>query len=220
MMGIELARRRGEISMFQRTNNWRKSIKVSAAVFVILLITITVSTYQVSRSKFNADAYSLLNQKWAAMKGYIRIDYSPRTARKDLVWYYDQQDPEEAQLVNELRQVYLAAAADGAVLEMSHTAQQLGLNSAADIKARTQKLLHSNETSKPAWIWQKDPQGTPYLVRAGIIFDEARQSPFYVAIGMPVDSTNAFLWSLSRNLCAIIFCAFFSGWYLAHAKNS
>ena len=44
-----------------------------------------------------------INQEWAAMKGYLRIENSRP------IWLYDREDPDQTSLVSRLQRVYLLA---------------------------------------------------------------------------------------------------------------
>src|SRR5438552_11398026 len=69
--------------------------------FAVLLFFLGVFFKQTLKGIYDDQVRELLNEEWGAVKGYLRID------RGKIDWYYDPEDPEEAFIVDRLKQVYL-----------------------------------------------------------------------------------------------------------------
>jgi heavy metal sensor kinase len=161
-----------------------------AAFFAILLIGAAgVFRYRLSTVLQN-QAEDTLGQQWAAMKGYLRIeDFGNKPAEAH--WYYDSDDPDETFIVERLRRVFLLTDATGKnEMFISTTYESMGRESPAQIQQRVRVALAS-----PGKFFSdtRYSDGEPYLIRAGIVFDEQHKAPYYVAIGTPLTSSQKVL---------------------------
>jgi len=104
------------------------------------------------------------------MKGYLKIE------RNQPIWFFDHDDPDEAFIVNRLRQVYFLADQTGEVLQYSDNYKDIGFDKPNEIKS----VLAS---ATPVWRVRKDSHGVPYLIRTGVVYDERHTRPYVVAIG-------------------------------------
>jgi len=159
---------------------------------------------------------TVLDQEWGAMKGYLRIE------KDGPFWYYDSQDPDEAYIVERLRRVYLLADADGKPIQRSTIYQNIGIDSPSDIRERVRLALNSyapGAAGKTFWMERRTPQGTPYLIRAGIVFDEHHQAPYYVAIGSTLSDNykimGEFNWVFWGLIPAALILGSGLGWFMA-----
>lgn len=188
----------------------RKLSLGSFPVFAILLIFAAAFCHERFRSALDRQAHEVLNQQWAMMKGYLRID-SNAPARQ-IAWYFDNSDPDEAYSVSNIQRVYLLADEKGRALEESRAYREIGVDSAFQISARVREALGTSEPGKAFWSAKRNAQGMPFLVRAGIVFDEQHRSPYYVAIGTPLDRNRDILWRFDCALAGVIALAFLLGW--------
>src|SRR3982074_1978902 len=98
--------------------------------FAVLLSFLGIFFRQTLTGIYNKQVRELLTEEWGAVKGYLRID------KGKIFWYYDTEDPEEAFIVDRLKQVYLLTDANGTPLEWSDRYKdEIGFDSPADIKA-------------------------------------------------------------------------------------
>ena len=143
-----------------------------ALFFTIILIGLAGLFRSRLESSLNAQSRDVLDQEWAAMKGYLQIQ-ADQYAR----WAYDPDDPDEAFIVEQIRRVYMLADAQGKPIQRSTVyAEDLGLDTPQHIRGVVQSGL-------PSWTLRDDHHGTPFLIRAGVVYDESHRVPYYVAIG-------------------------------------
>jgi hypothetical protein len=121
-------------------------------------------------------ARETLDQQWAAMMGYLRVG-----KQKEVVWYYDSEDPDEAANVRRLRRFYMLADQSGRVLQVSDAYRNIGVDSPSQISSRVREALNSSVASRAFWV-----KRNAFLIRGGIVFDQDRQSAYYVAIATPL----------------------------------
>ncbi|MFN3323028.1 MAG: heavy metal sensor histidine kinase [Bryobacteraceae bacterium] len=121
----------------------------------------------------------LLEDEWGAIKGYLRIE------RRQPIWFFDREDPEEAFFVERLRRVYLLTDAEGRVLEVSNGYLALGVESPEEIRS----ILAAGQAH---WSLRWNARGDAYLVRAGALLDE-RRPEYFMAIGRPLSDSRRLL---------------------------
>src|SRR5438045_3713335 len=107
---------------------------------------------QTLEANLNDHIREVLDQEWAAIKGYLQID--PQNGR---VWFYDKDDPDEALIVERLRSVYLLADANGVPVESSTIYRSIGVDHPEQIRAVVR-------SQKPEWRFRATRQGVPYLI--------------------------------------------------------
>src|SRR5215469_1584761 len=80
-----------------------------AMLFAILLIGIATLFRERLAYSLNSEAHDVLDQEWAAMKGYLRVERVPKRGRGPIVyrgvWEFDKNDPDEDFIVERLRRV-------------------------------------------------------------------------------------------------------------------
>ena len=156
-----------------------------------------------------------LEQEWAAVKGYLRIENNKP------IWYYDRDDPDESAIVERLKRVYIVTNADGNVLvdsqgipQISPAYESTGRDSPAEIAA----ALHAKP---PHWTIRRSNKGIPYLVRSGAVYDwdDNRKPPFFVAVGRTLADNEHILreatWAYVRIIPLLILSGCLLGWFLA-----
>ncbi|MDQ6664259.1 MAG: hypothetical protein M3Z23_07680, partial [Acidobacteriota bacterium] len=151
----------------------RFRLTASYALFFTLLLSILGALVRHNlETSLDVQMRDALEQEWAAVKGYLRIE------RDSPIWYYDRSDPDEDFIVGRLKRVYLLANANGIIREASPVYRSLGMDSAVFIR----RAIHAGP-KQPVWRDARDPKGVPYLLRGGVLFDEQNGKMYYVAIG-------------------------------------
>jgi heavy metal sensor kinase len=139
-------------------------------------------------NSLDAQARADLEENWAVVKAYLRIDNDPGQKDYHPNWHYDTDDPDESIAVAGVKKVYIICCkASGEVMEGSSNYESLGLNNPNEMHAVLQ-------TSGAVVRDKTDTDGTPYLIRASYINGE--QSPdkkFYVAIGTSLAASRGIL---------------------------
>jgi heavy metal sensor kinase len=157
-----------------------------ALFFTLLLVLVSLVFRQFLAQSLTAQTRNGLDQDWAALKGYLRIEKgAPR-------WYVDQTDPDEAALQGRLHRVFFLADAKGNELDISNTYRSLG----ADPKSLIHQVIAGKQT---IWRERVDDKGEHYLVRASFDNDEILDHTYYyVAIGRSLKDNrnllNSFTW--------------------------
>src|SRR5260370_5173466 len=174
--------------MFWTAGSRRKLLIAGIPLLAVLLIIAATLRYKWARSSLEGQAHDALNQEWVAMKGYLRIEQNPQNRKIEGAWYYDSNDQDEAAAVSRIREACLIADENGQVLHESRTFQDVGIDSPSQIRNRIRGALSSPEAGRTLWMAKQSAEGSPYLIRAGIVFDEHRRSPYYVALAVPPET--------------------------------
>ena len=126
-----------------------------ALFFALLLIGVTGVFHERLASSLDNQVHSVLDQRWAAMKGYLRIERDSETDPMKAIWYYDKEDPDESRIVLGIRSVYLITDSNGNTVPdldgqpaVSQTYLDIGVDSPADIKKLVRGALAN---SRPFW---------------------------------------------------------------------
>lgn len=176
-----------------------------ALFFTALLIGVGAFFRETLSERLKHQISDALNQDWAALKGYLRIE------NKRPLWFYDPHDPDEAFLVDRLRRVYLLADAQGRVMQYSETYRSIGFNPAAEIQATIQSGKSGTEIRTNA-------QGVPFLIRSGVIYDE-KHHPYFVAIGRSLGDNRhvlmQFTWVYLTLFPMMVVGGCLLGWFVA-----
>jgi len=184
-----------------------------ALFFALLLIGVTGVFHERLASSLDNQVHSVLDQRWAAMKGYLRIERDSETDPMKAIWYYDKEDPDESRIVLGIRSVYLITDSNGNTVPdldgqpaVSQTYLDIGVDSPADIKKLVRGALAN---SRPFWTVKRSRQGVDYLIRSGIVYDEGhftggRRSPYYVALGSSLAASSNTLREFSLLYIAVI----------------
>ncbi len=181
-------------------------------LFTLLLVGVSLLFRQTLASTLRSQSLADLEQQWAVLKGYLRIESDPGAANYHANWYFDTSDPEENITSARVRSVYAIADAGGQTLEHSATYQTLGFDRPAEIA----KVLASNQ---PLWSIKTSSAGIPYQVRAGWLLDEERHHKFFVAIGTSLEDKeqllSRFTWLVVGIVPLMILAGYGIGWVLA-----
>jgi heavy metal sensor kinase len=187
-----------------------------AFFFAILLIGMAWLFRERLATSLDDQVHAVLNQEWAAMKGYLRIESDGPH------WYYDDQDPDESYIVERMRRIYLLADANGHKVQASTEYQNLGIDAPASIRAAVRRAMSSYQRDPSAetfWGIRRDSHGAPYLIRAGIVFSEGHKAPFFVALGAPLANNVKIVSEFTLGCVAVILAALplglVFGWFTA-----
>jgi len=194
-----------------------------ALFFTVLLIGMAGLLRARLATLIDAQAHTTLDQEWAAIKGYLRVETYGRNP-PEASWYYDEHDPDENYIVERMRRVYLLTDANGKIVDnqVSTAYRNLGIDAPADIQQRVKQVLASYAPGSPGkafWTERRNPQGAPYLIRSGIVFDEHNHAPYYLAIGTALSENykilNEFTWVFVIIIPASLILGSLLGWFMA-----
>jgi len=199
------------------TRGIRFRLTFGYAIFFTLLLVAVAALFR-ERLEYTLDkqVHDVLDQEWAAIKGYLKIE------RGQMNWYYDPEDPDEAFIVERLRRVFLLTDAEGANPSASTQYQTLGIDTPQEIKARVKEALaarNSDQGGPAFWRVRYSSSGAPYLIRAGVVYDEGHRAPYYVAIGRPLADNERILseygWIYVGVIPAALVVGSLLGWFMA-----
>ncbi|MEJ7606408.1 MAG: ATP-binding protein [Bryobacteraceae bacterium] len=200
-------------STYRLTQGLRFRLTLTYVVFfAILLIFLGVFFRQTVKSLYDGQIRNILQEEWAAIRGYLRVERAKGKATKPKVnWYYDRDDPEEALIVDRLKQVYLLTDADGTPLEIGPKYRELEVDAPEDIR---QSVKHRD----PVWKVKKNVKGVRYLIRSGVLREDDDKD-YYVAIGRSYAEGDRVLQEFTRAyaimLPLMIISASVLGWFMA-----
>jgi heavy metal sensor kinase len=184
-------------------NNARRSLRLrltlsSALFFTILLAILSLGLRQFLSSTLDSQIRGNLDQDWATLKGYFRVEKGQAN------WFIDQGDPDEAALQGRLRRVFFLADARGREMDASDIYKSLGIDPADQIRP----VVAGRKT-----IWEEkvDPKGEHYLIRASYDRDEDIDSYYYIAIGRSLKSNREILGRFTWLTVAVIPLLAFGG---------
>jgi len=93
-----LARRLGKVQRITRSLRFRLTVGY-ALFFSVMLIGVGTLYRQKLAASLDTQIRDGLEQEWAAVKGYLRIENGRP------IWYYDRDDPDESFIIERLRHV-------------------------------------------------------------------------------------------------------------------
>src|SRR5919107_556888 len=96
--------------------------------FTVLLTFLGIFFRETLASLHDSQLHHILDEEWAAVRGYLRIE------KGKVNWFYDREDPEEAIIIDRLKQIYLLTDQNGTVIEISPKYEQLLMESPQDIR--------------------------------------------------------------------------------------
>jgi heavy metal sensor kinase len=213
-----------ELVRFSRGLRFRLTASY-ALFFAILLIGVAGLFRERLETVQTREVQDTLEQEWAAMKGYLRIEKDPDLGKFAAAWYYDDEDPDETTIVLDIQKVYVITDAEGNVVlnavtkapEISTAYENIGLNKAA-IRARVQQASGERKP-KPFWSERKNSKGEWFQIRSGIVYGEGHGPPFYVAVGVPLAQTTKvlreFTWVYLATIPGALILGSLLGWFMA-----
>jgi heavy metal sensor kinase len=172
---------------------------VYTLVFTLLLIGVTLFFRQTLATSLDLQAHDDLEQNWAVVKAYLRIDNDPGQTNYHPVWNYDNDDADEKSAVAGVQKVYVIADAQGQVLK-GESYETLGLDKLNEIRSILQSPGAGFSTST-----RNDSDGVPYLIREGYVLGNTDPSKkFYVAIGTSLADSRKLLNQFTLRGIAIV----------------
>ena len=189
-----------------------------ALAFSLMLIGVGGVLRQKNAASLDEQIRDALDQEWAGLLGYLRIEKDKTTYKA--LWFYDRDQPDESFFVQRLQHVYEVTDAEGhilsdgsGVLQISEIYESLGRDTPAQIAA----VLNSKQ---PHWEVRKTAKGVPYLIRSSVVYDaEEGRKPFFVAIGRSLADNqhilDQFTWTWIAIIPASIVTGCLLGWFLA-----
>lgn len=173
--------------------------------FTLLLTFLGFFFRQTLTSLFDGQLRNILNEEWGAVRGYLRFE------KGKINWYYDRGDPEEAIIVDRLKQIYLLTDQNGTVLEVSPKYEQLGIESPQEIRDTLRK-------KESIWKMKRNSDDATYLIREGLLIAED-DKPYFVAIGRSYEEGDRLIAQFTRSysilLPLMIVTASLLGWFMA-----
>lgn len=168
-------------------------------LFFIVLLGGVATLFQARLTKVLDDQAEIqVDQEWAAMKGYLRIEKNPQTQKTEAFWYYDTDDPDESRIVLNIQRVYFIADSNGKLIHEGHSGddavsteyEDMGVDPPAVVQQEMRAAL-ATSPPKPLYKIRRNKQGVQFMIRSGIVFDEQHHNPFYVAIGTTLSTYEA-----------------------------
>ncbi len=207
-----MARRLGKFQRITRSLRFRLTVGY-ALFFSVMLIGVGTLYRQKLAASLDAQIRDGLEQEWAAVKGYLRIENGRP------IWYYDRDDPDESFIIERLRHVYVVADGHGKVLadaqgnlQVSGAYESIGRDTPAHIAAVLRSPL-------PQWEVRRSARGVPYLIRSGAIYDENNRMPYFVAVGRSLADNRhileQFTWTYVTVIPLVILIGCLLGWFFA-----
>lgn len=190
------------------TRRLRFRLTLSYVVFFSLLLILLGLFFRHTLEVILEEQVSeVLNEEWAAIKGYLRIE------KNGPQWFYDSTDPDEDFIVERLRRVYFLADRTGTPVEFSPLYKSLGLESPAEVRAALR-------SGKSATRIRTNDQGVPFMIRSGMLVDDRHKSkPYFVAIGRSLAENSVVVRRFERNyftvLPLLIALSSLLGWFMA-----
>ena len=198
-----------------------------ALFFAVTLIGMAVLFRERLDSTLQKQEEEALNDQWAAMKGYLRIEKKQQVdPYESAIWYYDTEDVDETRIVLGIKKILLIADPTGKVIldEDDQPAvsaaykDNLGVDPPAVIQAAVKENWGS-KSPKATWSTRWGADGERYLVRSGIVWDQKHQIPYYVALGIELSQYGkifrGFTWIFIGMIPAALILGPFLGWIMA-----
>jgi heavy metal sensor kinase len=188
-----------------------------ALFFAVLLIALAALFRQRLDRVQTLEVQDTLEQRWRAMKGYLRIELDRPSAKYYAGWFYDDQDPDETTIVLDIKKVYVITDVDGNIVlngktevpEISTIYDDIGVDKPT-IRAHIRAALAS-KTPLAFFRERTDSGGEHYMIRSGLVYAEAHGPPFYVAIGVPLEPNRRVLREFTLAYVVIIPAALILG---------
>jgi heavy metal sensor kinase len=173
-----------------------------AILFAVLLTGVSGLLRKQLASTLESQAEDGLAEDWAAVKGsFLRLErkFEPNGPFM-AVWYYDKDDPDETTIVLDIKKVYRITDQTGRTILEHETGepaestiyQDLSPDPPDKIRARVAGA-RPNTPAKVYLFEKRSSEGEPFLIRSGVIWDEHRQTPFYLALGTSLASNEKIL---------------------------
>jgi heavy metal sensor kinase len=198
-----------------------------ALFFTLLLIGVALLFRERLDSTLRTEESDTLNDQWAAMKGYLRIEKKHEIDPDErAIWYYDEEDKDETRIVYDIKGIYLIADATGKVIldEDDQPAvspgykADVGIDSPAHIREHVDEAL-ACKCPLTWWATTWNANGEGFLTRSGIVWDQKHQLPYYVALGTPLSQyakiSRGFSWIFIFLIPGSLILGTMFGWFMS-----
>ena len=173
-------------------------------LFALLVIVIGLFCRQVLEQSLLNTEEAALQELWPAAKGYFNIE------QEEPVW---STDPEDAEIVSQLKSVYLIADAQGNALGYNEDNDSIGYSAAEIEKIVSDPMPHQTPSVR------RSKQGEPYLVEAGWVLDEHHKQRYFLALGRSLKdnyrTVSSFTKAYSLSFPVLIVLSILFGWLVA-----
>lgn len=218
-------RKTGELRRISRGLRFRLTAGYTL-FFTIILLAVSALFWERLQSAQEREVHEVLDQQFAAMKGYLRIEPNPDTGKDVAAWYYDENDRDETTIVLDFRKIYLIADQNGKLIKHWSTGEDavstayraIGIDSPEVIKRRVEEAVKS---SQPYAYWEirRNQEGELFQIRGGIVYSERHKAAYYAAIGLPLGPygkiLREFTWMYVAIIPAAIVLGSLLGWFMA-----
>ena len=172
----------------------------SALFFAVLLVGFAVYYREALAAALRRQARETLDDEWAAVKGYLRIEKEHEADPNDkekVWWYYDDEDADERRIVFDMKSSYLVTDNSGEPMlagvddkpAVSPMYGAIGI----DKKLIQARVKEGQLKPQPYWDEHHNADGEVFLLRSGVVWDEKHRRPFYVSLAMNLDPFNDIL---------------------------
>jgi len=172
--------------------------------FTLLLIGIGLFYRQILETQLETREQEALNEQWDAAKEYFSIENAQP------IW---SADPEDAEVVAQLRHLYLIADGNGNALDYNPDTRDSIPFSAAEIR----QILTQPKPQVLPKRWNKD--GEAFLIEAGGVLDDPHKQRYFLAIGRSLAETQGTVSSFTRKylllLPLLLSLSILFGWVVA-----
>lgn len=172
--------------------------------FALSAIVIGVFCRQALKQSLQNTEQAALQELWPAAKGYFNIE------KEEPVW---STDPEDAEIVGQLKNAYLIADAQGNALGYNEDNDSINYSAAEIAKIIADPMPHQT----PEVRWTK--RGEPYLVEAGWVLDEDHRQRYFLALGRSLKDSYRTVSSFTKVYSlfspALIVLSILFGWLVA-----
>jgi heavy metal sensor kinase len=207
-----------------------------AIFFAVLLFGVTTLFRGRLAAALDDQAIAVLDQEWAAMKGYLRIELNKVNHRNEAYWYADAVDNEESRIVLNIKRIYMVADQDGNIVTenatqmpaVSPTYADIGVEPPSEIRAKVKRAMAAAKPNAEPMTFRerrRNAHGEQYLIRSGIVFDNEghllrrSRNPYYVAIGAPLRQNanilRQFTWTYAAVIPVALILGSVLGWVVA-----
>ncbi len=176
-------------------------------VFTLILLGVALFFRQSLANSLDEQAHDDLDQNWAVVKAYLRINNDPGQRNYHAEWHVAEDDPDEKNAVAGVQKCYVIADASGHVLNDSYSSnyEELGLSKPNEVRSVLQ-------ASGAVFTRPSDSDGVPWLVRASYVSGEDDPGrKFYVAIGTSLADNNKILNGFTLRLVLLVPLAMLTG---------
>ena len=198
-----------------------------ALFFAVLLIGMAALFRERLDSLLQKQERADLDDRWAAMKGYLRIEKEHEIDPNErAIWYYDEEDPDETRIVLGIKNISLIADAGGNVILDNNDQpavsaaykDTLGIDSPQQIQGLVREARALKDPT-PTWSIRWSEDGERYLIRSGLVWDQKHQLQYYVALGMPLSQygniLRGFTWIFVVVIPGALLLGTILGWIMA-----